>query len=100
MLDVITKLAFGVVVLTAFSVSISAQELTPAQRREFTQKQLTVEAPTEKTWRGNLGFNRVSEPEFYRIAGFPAEAERARQYLRGGVIWTWIGGVIYLGGLC
>ena len=49
------------------------------------------------TWHGYEGFNRVSEAEFFQIAGFPAEAERARQYRLEGAIWSVVVGALYAG---
>lgn len=107
-------LVFVVVALSA--VYVAAQDMTAEQEREFNRQRLNVEVTQQFSgfvslrygmmggesttrWKGYRGFTQISEPEFYRIAGYEEEARQAERFRRGGVQMTIWGGVGYTIGM-
>ena len=69
--------------------------MTPEQLQQFNRQRLTVEVgittsvsggfgalsmESYRLWTGRKGFGRLSEAEFYSIAGYPDESVQAAKY--------------------
>lgn len=108
-----TVLALVFAVITA-SLFAQTESMTAEQLEEFNRNRLTVDVglvtsavgggfgvlslESYRQWTGRQGFDRVSEAQFYRIAGYPIEAEKAAKYKTTGWALLIGGGGLMLGG--
>jgi hypothetical protein len=112
-------------ILLAMASVLHAQvpDLTAEERRVFERSKLSVEVSgaaalayqpelgvgsvsTWRKWQGIHGFNRITEEQFFRIAGFEHEATRAAEYRRdshlmvaGGLAALIVGGALIISGI-
>jgi hypothetical protein len=103
------------IIIAAFATSAFAQDLTPAQQREFEQLALSVQVNRDMvggvnayggvrlrevtSWSGFHGFDQVSHPEFYRIAGYEDLANQIEHDGKTGLAMLWGGGIAMTVGL-
>lgn len=104
------------VVPSLFAQSESPTEsMTEEQLEQFNQSKLSVDVgittsafaggfgmlslESYRRWTGRQGFDRVSEPQFYNIAGYPEEAKKADTYKSVGWGLLIAGGAMVVGGL-
>jgi len=93
------------------------ESMTEEELDEFNRNRLTVDVGTTSTltggfgwsfgwsmesyerWTGRNGFDRLSESQFYAIAGYPVESQKAATYKKVGWGLAVGGGVMSFGGL-
>ena len=115
------KICISLLVLTFITASLFAQSesltesMTEEQLEEFNRNRLTVDVgittsvigggfggitmESYRIWTGRQGFERLSESQFYAIAGYPEQAEKAGKYKM--TAWALLigGGALLVGGL-
>ena len=115
------KMCIGLLVLTIVAASLFAQSesltesMTEEQLEEFNRDRLTVDVgittsavargfggitmESYRNWTGRQGFERLSESQFYAIAGYPEQSEEAGKYKKTGWALLIGGGALIVGGL-
>ncbi len=107
-------LALLVPLLSAQSQSLT-ESMTEKQLEEFNKSCLSVDVSiaasaspggfgsfsleSYRRWTGRQGFDRLTESQFYTIAGYPEEANKAKTYKTVGWSLLIAGGAIVVGGL-
>jgi hypothetical protein len=88
------------------------ESMTEEQLAEFNRNRLSVDVSivavglvsgiaveSHRRWEGRQGFEQLSESQFYAIAGYPEQAEKAGIYKQGGWALLIGGGAMCVGGL-